>query len=56
MADYFHITGPLEDCNSSSQSGFFSVSREIGMQYVEFINQGKVDGFFLMYQKTMANS
>ena len=54
MADYFHITGPLEDCNSSSQSGFFSVSRERGMQYVEFIKEKLT--FFLMYQKTMANS
>ena len=41
MADYFHITGPLEDCDSSSQSGFFSVSRERGMQYVEFINYSR---------------
>ena len=39
MADYFHITGPLEDCNSSSQSGLLRFEeREIGMQYVEFIN------------------
>ena len=33
---------------------FFSVSRERGMQYVEFIKEKLT--FFLMYQKTMANS
>ena len=55
MADYFYITGPLDDCNSSSQSGLLRFEEREACNMLNLIIKEKLTAVW-MYQKTIANS